>query len=89
MIFEAASLTAEKAAAIAAILDGKPPEPKAPPAPPAPAPPRFVSPDECAAALKVHKDTVMRLIRSGRIRARKVGRQYRIPESEIHAFANE
>jgi putative molybdopterin biosynthesis protein len=42
--------------------------------------------DEAAAYLKVHYKTVYALIRSGRLKAAKVGRQYRIKEEDIENY---
>ncbi len=39
--------------------------------------------DEAAEALRVHPDTIRRMIRKGELRYSRVGRQYRIPQSEI------
>jgi excisionase family DNA binding protein len=38
---------------------------------------------EAALALNVHKDTVRRLIKRGEMQASQIGRQYRIPRSEV------
>lgn len=42
--------------------------------------------EEAARILKVNPRTVNRMIARGEIRANKVGRQYRIPRSEIEKF---
>jgi putative molybdopterin biosynthesis protein len=38
---------------------------------------------EAASVLKVHKDTIRRMIKRGELQANTVGRQYRIRQSEI------
>jgi excisionase family DNA binding protein len=42
--------------------------------------------EEAARLLKVHPDTIRRMIKRGEMQSRKVGRQYRIPRSEIEKF---
>lgn len=42
--------------------------------------------DEAAGLLSVHRNTVLREIRRGRLRAMKIGRVYRIRVTEIHAY---
>lgn len=39
--------------------------------------------DEAARILEVHSDTIRRMIKRGELQASLVGRQYRIPQSEI------
>ena len=39
--------------------------------------------DEAAKALRVHPDTIRRMIKAGSLRYSRVGRVYRIPQSEI------
>lgn len=43
--------------------------------------------DAAANLLQLHPKTVLRFIREGRLRATKVGKQYRILRSDIHALA--
>ena len=42
--------------------------------------------DETAALLSVHKNTILREIRRGNLRAMKIGRVYRVRVTEIHAY---
>ena len=44
---------------------------------------RYLTVDETADTLRVHADTVRRWLRSGRLRAVKFGKVYRIPESHL------
>ncbi len=44
---------------------------------------RFLKPREVAELLRVHRVTVTEWIRAGRIKAIRVGRLWRIPESEV------
>jgi excisionase family DNA binding protein len=44
---------------------------------------RYLTVDETADTLRVHADTVRRWLRSGRLRAVKFGKAYRIPESHL------
>lgn len=39
--------------------------------------------DEAAKLLRVHPDTIRRMITGGKLLHSRVGRQYRIPQSEI------
>ena len=43
----------------------------------------YYSPDEVAALLDLHVRTIRRFIREGRLKATRVGRQYRIAESDL------
>jgi excisionase family DNA binding protein len=43
--------------------------------------------DLVAEALTVHRKTVLRFIREGRLRGTKVGNQYRVLRSDLNAFA--
>lgn len=47
----------------------------------------FMTVDAAAEELQMHPKTVLRFIRDGRLRASKVGRQYRILRSDLDAFA--
>jgi excisionase family DNA binding protein len=49
-------------------------------------PERMLSPDQVARRLGVSDDTTYRLIRSGRLRARKVGRRYMVSEDALREF---
>jgi excisionase family DNA binding protein len=50
------------------------------------APERLYSPEEVAEYLQVHRETVMENLRSARLRGRKVGRLWRISESDLQAY---
>ncbi len=43
--------------------------------------------EAAAEALRLHVKTVLRFIREGRLRATKIGKQYRIQRSDLDAFA--
>lgn len=43
--------------------------------------------EAAAERLKLHNKTVLRFIREGRLRATKIGKQYRILRSDLDAFA--
>ncbi|MCX8996499.1 helix-turn-helix domain-containing protein [Rhizobiaceae bacterium BDR2-2] len=43
--------------------------------------------EAAAERLKLHNKTVLRFIREGRLRATKIGKQYRILHSDLDAFA--
>jgi len=45
--------------------------------------------DEAAARLKIKADTVRKWLRSGKLRAAKLGRSWRIPDSEVEALLKE
>ena len=47
----------------------------------------FYSADQVAGMLKLHPKTVRRFIREGRMRATRVGKSYRILQSDLEAFA--
>lgn len=47
----------------------------------------FLTVDAAAGLLHLHPKTVLRFIREGRLRATKVGKQYRIVRSDLNAFA--
>jgi len=44
---------------------------------------------QAAERLKLHPKTVLRLIREGRLKGARIGKSYRILESELRAFAGE
>lgn len=45
-----------------------------------------LTPAEVAAAMRVSVDTVLRLLRTGRLRGHKFGKQWRIPRAELDAY---
>ena len=47
----------------------------------------FLTVEAAAAILQMHPKTVLRHIREGRLRATKLGKQYRILRSDLNAFA--
>ncbi|RQT44051.1 helix-turn-helix domain-containing protein [Burkholderia cepacia] len=47
----------------------------------------FHTVDEFAARLRLHPKTVLRFIREGKLRATRVGRAYRILDTDLAAFA--
>lgn len=47
----------------------------------------FHTVDESAARLRLHPKTVLRFIREGKLRATRVGRAYRILDTDLAAFA--
>lgn len=47
----------------------------------------FLTVDAAAAILQMHPKTVLRHIREGRLRATKLGKQYRLLRSDLNAFA--
>jgi len=47
---------------------------------------RFVTVGEVARIMRVSNMTVYRLIRTGRIAAVRVGKNYRIPEDDVHSY---
>lgn len=44
------------------------------------------TPAEVAAAMRVSVDTVLRLLRTGRLHGHKFGKQWRIPRAELEAY---
>lgn len=50
---------------------------------------QFVTTDEAAVILQVHKNTIYRAIRAGKIPYVKAGNQFRIPCSYFEATTNE
>ena len=46
----------------------------------------FLTVDAAAAILQMHPKTVLRHIRDGRLRATKLGKQYRVLRSDLNAF---
>ncbi|NUU99294.1 hypothetical protein XO12_03805 [Marinitoga sp. 1154] len=49
---------------------------------------KVYTPAEVAKILKVNSDTVRRYIRTGKIRASRVGKTYRITQKNIEEFLN-
>jgi excisionase family DNA binding protein len=47
---------------------------------------RFLTPAEVADQLRVSSMTVYRLIRSGELRAARIGKSYRIREADVDAY---
>ncbi len=48
--------------------------------------PRFLTPAEVADQLRVSSMTVYRLIKSGELRAARIGKSYRIREEDVDAY---
>lgn len=48
--------------------------------------PEFLTVEEIANRLRVHEDTVLRWIRAGRLKAYKIGRDYRIEKADYEEF---
>ncbi len=44
--------------------------------------------EDLAKALNCNKETILRYIRSGKIKARKIGRRYYVSRDNLKAFAN-
>jgi putative resolvase len=49
---------------------------------------KFYTPLELSEMLRVNKMTIYRYIRAGKIKAYKIGKDYRIEESEYKRFLN-
>ena len=47
----------------------------------------FLTAEAAAQLLQLHPKTVLRFIREGRLRATKVGKQYRVMRSDLNTFA--
>lgn len=47
---------------------------------------RFLTPAEVAELLRVSSMTVYRLIKSGELRAARIGKSYRISEADVDAY---
>lgn len=41
---------------------------------------------ECAEMLRVHRDTIIRYLKNGKLKAIKVGRNFKISESNLREF---
>jgi excisionase family DNA binding protein len=50
---------------------------------------RYWTPEEIAERLKLNVRTVVRWITSKRLKAIRVGKQWRVPDSEIRAFVEQ
>jgi excisionase family DNA binding protein len=48
--------------------------------------PRFLTPAEVAEQLRVSAMTVYRLIKSGELRAARIGKSYRVLEEDVDAY---
>lgn len=53
-----------------------------------PALPKVLTVDELATWWRVHPDSVKGLIKSGALRATRIGKQYRVPEADALAYFN-
>ncbi len=51
--------------------------------------PAFLTVEEIANRLRVHEDTVLRWIRTRRLKAYKIGRDYRIEKADFEEFLRE
>ena len=47
---------------------------------------RFLTVAEVAGLMRVSKMTVYRLVHSGELTAVRVGRSFRVPENDVHAY---
>mgnify|MGYP001127051562 CR=1 FL=1 len=50
---------------------------------------KLLTPDQVAQILQVHPFTILKFIKQGRLKASKLGRVYRIRESDLENFLNE
>lgn len=50
---------------------------------------KILTPDQVAQILQVHPFTVLKFIKQGRLKASKLGRVYRIRESDLEGFLNQ
>ncbi len=50
---------------------------------------RILTPEQVAQILQIHQFTVLKLIKQGRLKASKLGRVYRIKESDVELFLEE
>ena len=51
--------------------------------------PLFYTADEVASVLNLHVKTVRRIVREGRLKARRIGKEYRIARAYLDEFAGE
>jgi excisionase family DNA binding protein len=54
-----------------------------------PARPQFLTPGEVAEQLRVSSMTVYRLLKSGELRSAKIGKSYRILQTDVDAYLEE
>ena len=54
-----------------------------------PARPQFLTPSEVAGQLRVSSMTVYRLLKSGELRSAKIGKSYRILQTDVDAYLEE
>ena len=50
---------------------------------------RILTPDQVAEALQLHPFTILNYIKQGKLRSAKLGRVYRIKESDLNQFLEE
>jgi excisionase family DNA binding protein len=50
---------------------------------------QFYTADEVASVLNLHVKTIRRYVRDGRLKARRIGKEYRIARADLDAFAGE
>jgi excisionase family DNA binding protein len=50
---------------------------------------QLLTAEEVAGLLNLHVKTVRRYVREGRLKARRIGKEYRIARSDLHDFAGE
>lgn len=50
--------------------------------------PLMVTTEEFAASIRVCKETVLRMIRRGDLRAKRLGKGFRIPSSEVSRYVS-
>lgn len=54
-----------------------------------PMPSQLLTADQVAETLNLHVKTVLRYIKDGRLKARRIGKEYRITRTDLHAFAGD
>lgn len=54
-----------------------------------PMPSQLLTADQVAETLNLHVKTVLRYIREGRLKARRIGKEYRIVRADLDAFAGD
>src|SRR5882762_9733848 len=52
-------------------------------------PPQLYTADEVAGLLNLHVKTIRRYVRDGRLKARRIGKEYRIARADLDDFAGE
>ncbi len=50
---------------------------------------KILTPEQVAEILQIHQYTVLKFIKQGKLQASKLGRVYRIKESDVEAFLDE